>query len=341
MESEDQYFHLLPELRQLMLLSSKPPVFSGAASDHLYSIPPQLRSPPPPPPPPLQHPSPISANNGGIRSSQSRWPKQETLTLLEIRARLDPQFREAGQKAPLWDEVARIMTEEHGYQRSGKKCREKLENLYKYYKKTKEDKIGRHEGKHYRFFQQLEALYSPSSTNISTATTTAAAAATIKSSNTSNTKKLNLIENMNAFIFSTSSESSDEEEEEEDETLVVDRNSYIRTKTWIEVLIESQVKKMLMMQEAWFEKMMRSFERMEHERLRREDAWRQEEAARHEREQRRLASERAWAKAREASLIMTLEKIIQQRESMGPTMIGGGEESEEMQCDQSRNIGAL
>jgi len=51
------------------------------------------------------------------------------------------------------------MSEEHGYQRSGKKCREKFENLYKYYKKTKEGKAGRQDGKHYRFFRQLEALY--------------------------------------------------------------------------------------------------------------------------------------------------------------------------------------
>lgn len=51
------------------------------------------------------------------------------------------------------------MAEEHGYQRSGKKCKEKFENLYKYYKKTKDGKAGRHDGKHYRFFRQLEAIY--------------------------------------------------------------------------------------------------------------------------------------------------------------------------------------
>lgn len=36
-----------------------------------------------------------------------RWPRQETLTLLEIRSRLDPKFKEANQKGPLWDEVSR------------------------------------------------------------------------------------------------------------------------------------------------------------------------------------------------------------------------------------------
>jgi hypothetical protein len=43
-------------------------------------------------------------NDGG---NNSRWPRQETLTLLEIRSRLDSRFKEANQKGPLWDEVSR------------------------------------------------------------------------------------------------------------------------------------------------------------------------------------------------------------------------------------------
>ncbi|CAN6846846.1 unnamed protein product [Brassica oleracea] len=104
----------------------------------------------------------IGGGGGGDGGGTGRWPRQETLTLLEIRSRLDHKFKEANQKGPLWDEVSRIMSEEHGYQRSGKKCREKFENLYKYYKKTREGKAGRQDGKHYRFFRQLEALYGDS-----------------------------------------------------------------------------------------------------------------------------------------------------------------------------------
>lgn len=44
---------------------------------------------------------------GGVDASTGRWPRQETLTLLEIRSRLDPKFKEANQKGPLWDEVSR------------------------------------------------------------------------------------------------------------------------------------------------------------------------------------------------------------------------------------------
>ncbi|KAK8643302.1 hypothetical protein V6N13_012605 [Hibiscus sabdariffa] len=100
---------------------------------------------------------------GNFDSGNSRWPRQETLTLLEIRSRLDSKFKEANQKGPLWDEVSRTMAEEYGYLRSGKKCREKFENLYKYYKKTKEGRAGRQDGKNYRFFKQLEAIYGETS----------------------------------------------------------------------------------------------------------------------------------------------------------------------------------
>ena len=51
-------------------------------------------------------------------ANNSRWPRQETLTLLEIRSRLNPKFKDTNQKAPLWDEVSRyiyIYTSGHLY----------------------------------------------------------------------------------------------------------------------------------------------------------------------------------------------------------------------------------
>lgn len=48
---------------------------------------------------------------GGVDGGNGRWPRQETLTLLEIRSRLDPKFKEANQKGPLWDEVSRYMVD--------------------------------------------------------------------------------------------------------------------------------------------------------------------------------------------------------------------------------------
>lgn len=37
----------------------------------------------------------------------NRWPRQETLALLKIRADMDAEFKEASVKLPLWGEVSR------------------------------------------------------------------------------------------------------------------------------------------------------------------------------------------------------------------------------------------
>ena len=78
----------------------------------------------PPPPPPSYSPQigwngltsgGINLNHGTsnyVQSTTIRWPRQETLALLEIRSRLDPCFKEAtssNHKAPLWDEISRYV----------------------------------------------------------------------------------------------------------------------------------------------------------------------------------------------------------------------------------------
>ncbi|KAK7380484.1 hypothetical protein VNO78_32995 [Psophocarpus tetragonolobus] len=87
----------------------------------------------------------------------NRWPRQETLALLKIRSDMDAVFRDSCLKGPLWEEVSRKMAG-FGYQRSAKKCKEKFENVYKYNKRTKENKSGKSQGKTYKFFDQLQAL---------------------------------------------------------------------------------------------------------------------------------------------------------------------------------------
>ncbi|KAK2659018.1 hypothetical protein Ddye_005551 [Dipteronia dyeriana] len=87
----------------------------------------------------------------------NRWPRQETLALLKIRSDMDQVFRDSSLKGPLWEEVSRKLAE-RGYNRSSKKCKEKFENVYKYHKRTKEGRSGKSEGKHYKFFDQLEAF---------------------------------------------------------------------------------------------------------------------------------------------------------------------------------------
>ncbi|EEF33802.1 transcription factor, putative [Ricinus communis] len=290
---------------------------------------------PPPPPPSQQHhydmmmlmpggEAEVGCSFGGDGGT-GRWPRQETLTLLEIRSRLDSKFKEANQKGPLWDEVSRIMSEEHGYQRSGKKCREKFENLYKYYKKTKEGKAGRQDGKHYRFFRQLEALYGETSNPASVPDTqfvgnslrfqSAANTSTQANHEAHHSQKL-----CDSLSFSNSSgfdTSSSEENDLSTATLVENDSMEKRRKrrdgkSWkakIKEFIDSQMRKLIERQEAWLDKLTKTLEQKEQQRMLREEEWRRQESARIDREHKFWAKERAWIEARDAALMEALKKL--------------------------------
>ncbi|KAL7096679.1 hypothetical protein ACP275_10G094400 [Erythranthe tilingii] len=266
--------------------------------------------------------------DGGGDGGAGRWPRQETLTLLEIRSRLDPKFKEANQKGPLWDEVSRIMCEEHGYQRNGKKCREKFENLYKYYKKTKEGKAGRQDGKHYRFFRQLEALYGTNSTVLSdpphhltttthpysfptTTTTTTQLEPPLfqypNNNNNNNKQSDTSISLSNYSDAETSSSSGGGKTGGGGGGNNNNNNNYWKLK--IRDFIDAQMKKLMDKQEAWMEKMMRAIEHKEQERVSREEEWRKMDAERIDRERKFWAGERAWIEARDAALMETLSKL--------------------------------
>ncbi|XP_073272244.1 trihelix transcription factor PTL-like [Primulina huaijiensis] len=274
-----------------------------------------------------------AASGGGGDSCTARWPRQETLTLLEIRSRLDPKFKEANQKGPLWDEVSRIMSEEHGYQRSGKKCREKFENLYKYYKKTKDGKAGRQDGKHYRFFRQLEALYGENNNSVSVSETHFNGESFLYSFPNKNTLPAYNQESYPGLKLSETtslglSNSSDSDTDLSDDTGInvrINRNNghdydddspkkkkrkgKNSWKAKIKDFIDSKMNKLMDKQEAWMEKMLRTIEHKEQERMTREEEWRKQDAARIEREHKFWASERAWMEARDATLMNALQKL--------------------------------
>lgn len=232
------------------------------------------------------------------------------------------------------------MSEEHGYQRSGKKCREKFENLYKYYKKTKEGKAGRQDGKHYRFFRQLEALYGETSTstnptlnpnpNTSSFTdpcnlnveTNAFQAHQLPNSSYQEAFKPtpsrmcdspSLSNNSSAFDTSSSGYSNPnafmENSDCVDRTINKRRLGKRGWKTKIKDFIDAQMKKIMEKQEEWMEKMMKSIEQKEQERVLREEQWRKEEAARFEKEHKFWANERAWMESRDSALMDALHKL--------------------------------
>ncbi|MCL7029406.1 hypothetical protein MKW94_022510 [Papaver nudicaule] len=273
-------------------------------------------------------------DNGG---GNSRWPRQETLTLLEIRSSLDNKFKEANQKGPLWDEVARIMGAEHGYQRSGKKCREKFENLYKYYKKTKEGKSGRQDGKNYRFFRQLEALYGET-TNINHQNTNfdgheAAAGLSFQFMNNNSSASTHSHQTKfsdqslslsNSSDFDTSSSEDNNDEEDLTTFAFMDENGKNKNKivkdlkrgsrkNWkakIRDFVDARMKKLMETQEAWLDKVLKTLEHKEQERLTREEEWRRQETARLDQEHKFWAKERARFEARDAVIMEAVQRMV-------------------------------
>uniref|UniRef100_A0A7N1A130 Myb-like domain-containing protein n=1 Tax=Kalanchoe fedtschenkoi TaxID=63787 RepID=A0A7N1A130_KALFE len=292
-------------------------------------------------------------NYGSGNSCSSRWPREETMSLLQIRSRLHSNFKQATHKGPLWDEVSRIMYEEHGYQRSGKKCREKFENLYKYYKKTKEAKSGKHDGKNYRFFRQLEALYGDQNEVIGTSMTDHLAAAqpnTISSqahfppnpaadSDGINNNQIMMMGG-SAHLFgdsdpqvispnnhhhnsmklpcdqsclSLSNHNSSLFTSSSSEDNKRGHNKKYKLKVKIKEFIDTQMNSLMEQQQFCMEKVMETIEKKETERALREEEWRQEAEERLEKEHKYWESERAWMKARDAALMETIQKLTAAR----------------------------
>ncbi|KAF8106899.1 hypothetical protein N665_0130s0065 [Sinapis alba] len=91
--------------------------------------------------------------------SSSRWPKVEIEALIKLRTNLDSKYLENGPKGPLWEEISAGMRR-LGFNRNSKRCKEKWENINKYFKKVKESNKKRpQDSKTCPYFHQLDALY--------------------------------------------------------------------------------------------------------------------------------------------------------------------------------------
>ncbi|XP_023536303.1 trihelix transcription factor GT-2-like [Cucurbita pepo subsp. pepo] len=118
----------------------------------LQKISPFPSPPPPPPPPPSTRPQ-----DGEIRPS--RWPKEEIEALIRVRTRMEMKYEENGAKGLVWEEISTAMRG-FGYNRSSKRCKEKWENINKYFKKVKDSNKKRPEdAKTCPYYHQLDAIY--------------------------------------------------------------------------------------------------------------------------------------------------------------------------------------
>lgn len=110
-------------------------------------------------------------NNMSVRNlvhmSSSRWPKDEVEALIRLRSQLDVQSQgnnnsssNGVSKGPLWEDISSAM-KGLGYDRSAKRCKEKWENINKYFKRMKEkNKRKPQDSKTCPYYHHLEVLYS-------------------------------------------------------------------------------------------------------------------------------------------------------------------------------------
>ncbi|KAH9754089.1 trihelix transcription factor GTL2 [Citrus sinensis] len=91
-----------------------------------------------------------------------RWPRDEVFALINLRCNLynNGEDKEgAASRVPLWERISQGMSE-LGYKRSAKRCKEKWENINKYFRKTKDANKKRSiDSRTCPYFHQLSTLY--------------------------------------------------------------------------------------------------------------------------------------------------------------------------------------
>ncbi|KAJ7525291.1 hypothetical protein O6H91_17G044300 [Diphasiastrum complanatum] len=254
----------------------------------------------------------------------SRWPRQETLALIRVRSDMDSAFRDAALKGPLWEEVSRKLVE-LGYPRSARKCKEKFENIYKYYKKTKDGKSGRQDGKNYRFFSEFEALYGGGVSTLnggggkSEATQGDAGGETLKLKSTgyvsAAVEKVSMPQRLVENYGDANMSYATSEDDYDDSADMDEKHSRKRKrKSWNSRMgfFENLMKNYIDKQESILRKFLDVIERHEQNRIAREDAYRMQEIARASREEALRTQEHALATSRDEAIIAFLQKTTGQ-----------------------------
>jgi Myb/SANT-like DNA-binding domain len=221
---------------------------------------------------------------------------------------------------------------ELGYKRSAKKCREKFENVQKYYKRTKDGRAGQKDGKMYRFFAELETLnlatLTPNPSHVAVTSATAMPVVSPVSSGIlitpiSSGPPLGPIQptpisivaptqNTEAGPMGFTTSSSESEESDSEMTDASGNQEKGGRKRKMMELFEGLVKQVMERQEEMQKLFLETLERREQERMAREDAWRRQETARLNREHEILSHERAMATSRDAALVSFIQRMNMQ-----------------------------
>uniref|UniRef100_A0A0D9VIX0 Myb-like domain-containing protein n=1 Tax=Leersia perrieri TaxID=77586 RepID=A0A0D9VIX0_9ORYZ len=255
-----------------------------------------------------------AAGGGGSGSSGNRWPRDETLALIRIRSEMDAAFRNATLKTPVWEELSRKLAK-LGYQRSAQKCKEKFENVNKYYKRTKEGRAGRQS---YRFFPQLEALHAAASQRQHQSGMPVEDPRPL-----SMARMLPAMDDLGFLSMSSEEDDSETDGDEtdgegddeapdghDDDDYGAGEGSRSRSsRKQLMAMFEGMMKQVTEKQDAMQRAFMEALEKWESERIEREEAWRRKEVARINREREILSQERAAAATRDAAVIAFLQRV--------------------------------
>jgi outer membrane biosynthesis protein TonB len=241
----------------------------------------------------------------------------------------------------LIDAVVGRKLAEKGYNRSAKKCKEKFENVHKYYKRTKESRAGRNDGKTYRFFTQLEALHGTGAAPASVASQVGPAISGGVSGAARPSSAVRVpaeplpavsagvgmpmtttvgypsISTSNTEDDYTDEDDSDDEGTEELVGGGADDQRRKRKRVSdgsgkMMRFFEGLMKHVMDRQEAMQQRFLEAIEKREQDRMIREEAWRRQEMTRLAREQEILAQERSMAASRDAAVLSFIQKITGQ-----------------------------
>ncbi|XP_058738637.1 trihelix transcription factor GTL2-like [Vicia villosa] len=111
-------------------------------------------------------------NKNPVLEDKRRWPRDEVLALINLKCSTTVINRRSNKnsiekkkeenKGPVWERISEGMSE-LGYKRSAKRCKEKWENINKYFRKTKDGDVNkrkrRMDSRTCPYFHQLSSLY--------------------------------------------------------------------------------------------------------------------------------------------------------------------------------------
>lgn len=151
--------HLSPQKEQLQVPSSSKNPNSSATPTNSNAPIDETQ----PPQNPMNAPSTRKSPSTTVDKDEElrkRWPRDEVLALINLRSSLNVEDKESSGKGPLWERVSQGMLA-LGYKRSAKRCKEKWENINKYFRKTKDVSKKRSlDSRTCPYFHQLNTLYS-------------------------------------------------------------------------------------------------------------------------------------------------------------------------------------